>query len=80
MAHGGISLSRASVKNEVHFTPNRFVLNPFTATGCKISGLKSAGTSLQNSTFSGPIATLFSVVCVLTEILSCQCEKANKQT
>ena len=56
------------------------IVNPFTATGCRISGLKSARTSLQNSTFSGPIANLFSIVCVLTEILSCQCETANKQT
>ena len=35
--------------------PRSIVLNPFTAPSCKISGLKSSCTRLQNSIFSGPI-------------------------
>ena len=55
-------------------------INPFTATACKTSGLKGARTYLQDSTFSGPITNLFSILCVLTQILSCQCEETNKKT
>ena len=54
--------------------------NPITATACKISGLNSVRTSLQNSTFSGPITHLFSILCIMTDILSCQYEMANKKT
>ena len=38
-------------------------INPFTATACKISRLKSAHSNLQNSTLSGPTINLFSVLC-----------------
>ena len=54
-------------------------LNHITATGCKVFRLKGACTSLQNSTFSGPVTNLFSILCILTEILSCQCEKETKR-
>ena len=57
----------------------RCVLTPSLPQAVKISGLKSARTGLQNSAFSGHITNLFSTLCVLTDILSCQCEKANKQ-
>ena len=64
----------------IHFVERIGPINPFTATACKISGLKSIRTSLQNSTLPGPITNLFSILCILTEILLCQCEKANKKT
>ena len=59
---------------------SKIIMNPFTARACTISGLKSVLTSLQNSTVSGPITDLFSVLCIMTDILSCQCETANKKT
>ena len=56
-------LSHASVKKKSKR------LNPFTASACKLSGLKVHGHP-ANSLFSGSISHLLSLLCVLIKILS----------
>ena len=44
---------------------NRYIINPFTAQACKMSGLKNARRCLQTVYFSGSIINVLSVLCVL---------------
>ena len=53
--------------------------NPFTASGCKISGLKGARTHLKNSLFSGPVTSPFSAMRFDENPLQSQCKKENKK-
>ena len=55
------------------------MLNPFTAPACKISGLKDAGTSLQNSIFFAPITRLLSMLCIVVKVLSRTSAKTKRQ-
>ena len=52
--------------------------SPITAPACKPSGLKDARMRLKNSTVSGLITNLFSVLCVLIKILSHASVKKKK--
>ena len=45
-------------------------INTFTAPVCKISRLKDARTCLQTVYFSGPSASLLSMLCILVKIIS----------
>ena len=53
--------------------------DPFTAPTCKMSGLKDAGTGLQNSIFYGPIAYLLSMLYVVIKVLSHASAKKEKK-
>ena len=55
------------------------VINPFTAPACKISGLEDARTGLQNSPFSGPIASALNAMRFGESPFTCQCEKEDKK-
>ena len=57
-------------------------VNPFTATGCKNFRAEKCPhkPAKQYSFRSYNKLMCFLYVCLLTEILSCQCEKANKKT
>ena len=51
------------------------MLNPFTVTACKISGLNGA-----NSIFSGPVTAIFNAVRFDETPFTCQYEKEDKKT
>ena len=55
-------------------------LTPFTAPAFKISGLKDAGTRLQNSIVSGTMTSTVNAVCFDENPFICQCEKEDKQS
>ena len=58
-------------------TQYSFIINPFTAQACTISGLKDAQMRLQ-SFFFGNTST-FSAVRVDENLFTCQCEKEDKK-
>ena len=58
---------------------SRQIINPFTASACKISGLKDAQVHLKNSIFSGPITSTFNVMRFDENPFTCQSKKENKK-
>ena len=78
-------LSHASAKKKTKslrvsdFALLLVIFNPFTATPCKIFGLKDARTCLQTVYFLGPITLNFNSMHFDGDPFTCQCEKQKQK-
>ena len=76
-----VSVARKATLN-TDMTEVRSCVNPFTAPGCKNSWAERCTNvpASANSVFSGPLAHLLSMLCVLMKVLlACQCENEDEK-